>query len=78
MLLCRGQLYLNMASCKQVLHQGPVGTTHSGMMNGKAMGENGLQIEVIAGLCLSLQVQTARPQQLCDVEQGTRDCAMQQ
>ena len=50
--------YLHMASSKQVFHKGAVGTAHSSMVNGKAMRQNGLQVEVVAGLCLSLQVQT--------------------
>lgn len=47
--------YLYMASCKQVFHQSPVGTAHASMMNSKAMRQDSLQVQIIAGLCFSLQ-----------------------
>ena len=52
-------MYLDMAPCKQILHQSPVGTAHTSMMNGKAMRQDGLEVQVIACLSFSLQTQQA-------------------
>ena len=48
------QAYLHMTSSEQVLYQGAVGSAHASMVDGKAVGQDCLQVGIIAGLCLSL------------------------
>lgn len=52
--------YLDMTPSKEVLHQGTVGSAHASMVNGKPMGQDGLQVGVSALLCLFLHVTHAQ------------------
>ena len=66
-----GIIYLDMASCKQILHQSPVGTAHTSMMDGKAMRQDGLEVQIIACLSFSLQTQQARLANSCSAYHHT-------
>lgn len=49
--------HLDVAVSKQVLHQGPVGTRHAGVVDGEAKGQQVAQLAALHSLSLSLRQQ---------------------
>lgn len=53
----RHSSHLDVAISKQVLHEGPVSTSHASMVNSEAKGQQVTQLAALHCLCLSLKWQ---------------------